>query len=250
MANSQKLDGNFVKEKYNSFLRDYKKDYEYYRWQRTPLSRYQYKQSKRTLKRALKGVKVSRALEIGGGDGTWTKVFLPHVKNLDFFDISSEMIKRAKERLNGNIRFIQGDFMHSNLESESYELIVAFRVFEYFEDQDKAMEEFKRLLKPGGKCILVTKSPAYDWSEYYTDKTFHSGQRDIRKVRQMFVDVGLSPTMILPAIIGKGLKYGFLRFIFDLKHRFIMSTVKSLSWLGLFSRWSESFLISATKEDN
>lgn len=245
----EKLDNQFVRETYNKLMSDYDQGYTHFRWQREPISRYHYKQSQRSLRHVIKRAKYDLALEIGGGDGEWTKVLLEHAKQIDFYDISEEMMRQAKERLteHKNIDFFLGDFLQNNLAGGSYDFILAFRSFEYFDDKPKFMAEAHRLLKNRGEIVMVTKSPHYDWKRYYQSKKLHSGIIPIRQLIKMFEEHGFEVVLVKPAIVGKKLKWPFSRFLFDMFHRknyWFKFNIWPLSWLQYIS---ESFIIKAIK---
>lgn len=246
----KELTANYVKDTYNDFLSSYDNTYTYFRWQRTPLSRYQFRQSKRVFIKALEKYKFSQSLEIGGGDGGWTPFLLAHTDKLDFLDISTEMLKRAKEQLKDytNITFIESDFLENSLEDEKYDSVLSFRNFEYFPDKEKAVSEIKRVLKKNGILILVTKNPLYDWKGDIQRKTLHKKQLKIRELINLFNKNGFKVEYVYPTIIGKRLKYASVRWIFDLIHRLVVL----LPWEFWYSIGlpflSESVLMRAYKK--
>lgn len=246
----EELTNQFVKESYNSFLSGYDKSYAYYRWFREPISRYHYKQSKRSFLYCLSNFQYEKSLEIGGGDGEWTKILLGNVKNLDFYDISEEMMGRAKKRLKSfsNINFFLGDFLKNNLENNKYNFVLSFRSFEYFEDKNLFLQEVHRLLRDGGEAILVTKSPAYDWKKYYKTKILHSGILSIREIKKLLKNNSFKIKLVKPAIVGKNLNSSFFRFLFDVFHRINYICKYNLLPVGLLQYISESFIIKVVKK--
>lgn len=244
------LTNQFVKETYNKMMSEYDKGYHHFRWFREPISRYHHKQSKRSFLYALKGAQYDRALEIGGGDGEWTKILLNYVNHIDFYDISEEMIKQAKNRLkdNDNIEFFLGDFLENTLVDNSYDFILSFRSFEYFDDKNKFMRELNRLLKDKGEVILVTKSPYYDWKKYYKSKTLHSGILPIKDLIAMFKKHGFEVKLVKPAIVGKKLSWSFFRFMFDIFHHKNYWFKFNVLPLSILQYISESFIIKVVKK--
>jgi len=181
---SEKTTNQVIKETYNKLLSNPDEDYSHHRWFKEPISRYHYKQSKRSFFYVLKDSKYDQALEIGGGDGQWTKKLLAYVNHIDFYDISEGMLNRAKQKLSehSNINFILGDFSKNELADNSYDLILSFRSFEYFDDKPKFVKDAHLLLKGKGELIIVTKSPKYDWKGYYKTKKIHS---DILEIKEL-----------------------------------------------------------------
>jgi len=80
---------------------------------------------------------------------------------------------------------IKLDITDTNLESESFDLIIVNHVFEHVGDDQAAASEVYRILKPGGRGI-VSVPIIYSWPETYTnpdivteaDREKHFGQYD------------------------------------------------------------------------
>jgi ubiquinone/menaquinone biosynthesis C-methylase UbiE len=249
--NKKVLTSDYVKESYNSFLSNYGDKYAYYRWGRTPVSRYHFTQSRRALVSVLGTQKYGNSFEVGGGDGVWTRYIIDRSDSLTFLDISKEMISRAKENLekwSKKITYIEGDFLDNKLEDEIFDLVLSFRNFEYFSDKEKGAKEFARILKPGGKLILVTKSPEYDWYGYFRGKTLHSGQISIKRLCELIQSSGFEVERVLPAIIGKKIAWSPLRPIYNVIHIILLKMPKSVMPLYILKYFSESFLIYAVKK--
>jgi ubiquinone/menaquinone biosynthesis C-methylase UbiE len=57
------------------------------------------------------------------------------------------------------IRFIVGGAESISLPHEYFDIVVACFSFHHFKDQNKALEEMKRVLKPGGRLIIFESNP-------------------------------------------------------------------------------------------
>lgn len=243
------LNADHVRKVYNGFFADGSKDYTYDRWQRTDESKYQFAQSMRVFQRAIFALEAKNALEVGCGDGLWTRSFLPHVGALTCLDISSEMLRRAEKKLadlEPMPMFLEGDFLRNTFHDQVFDAILSFRSFEYFEDKQKGLQEFARVLAPKGTLILVTKSPQYDWKGYFKTKTLHQGVMDIRIVKRSLQEQGLDVMDIYPAIVGKLLATVFGRFIGHIMQWFFVATRRFFP-LSLSRYVTESYLIVARK---
>lgn len=245
----EKLSNEFVRNVYNNFLSKYDNTYSHHRWFRSKDLLYQHRQSTIALEYCLKNLNFNKALEIGGGDGEWTKILSKHVAEIDFLDISEEMLKMAKTNLadNSNINFLLADFLDNQLKDNDYDVILSFRSFEYFFDKDKFFKEINRVLKNGGSMIIVTKSPLYDWSGYYKTKVLHSGQLRIADLLRMFQKYGFEVEIVKPAIVGKKLKFSFMRLIFNIFYRLNYLTKFNILPLFILQYISESFIIRVKK---
>ena len=76
-------------------------------------------------------------------------------------DLSKGMLAKAKQRLSklpeANYTLKAGSAFHLDIEDESIDLLVNNYMFDLipFDDMPKILEEFKRVLKPGGKLVLI-----------------------------------------------------------------------------------------------
>jgi len=98
-------------------------------------------------------------LDIGTGTGALAMEFAPKVKKVIAIDISEEMLKTAKEKLEKegitNVEFNVGGFADPNI-SEKVDLIVSNLAFEWIPDRDKrtAIDKMHGLLNDSGKIVL------------------------------------------------------------------------------------------------
>lgn len=249
-SEASELNPQFVQDTYNSFLSTLPEEYSFYRWQKTPVSRFHHAQTQRALNRALPHVRTTdRVLEVGGGDGEWTPYFMVHADSLDFVDISEEMIVRAQKRLaqyDGRISYIQKDILHANLQHQ-YGLIGAVRNIEYMPDKLAVIRLYYSLLKKDGLLCLVTKNPETDFKGYFKHKKLHSGQIAIHDLQHYLKSVGFSRIHIYPAIIGKKIKYAPIRWIWHMVHYVLLHTPQNLLSLYVTRLFAESFVITAYK---
>jgi ubiquinone/menaquinone biosynthesis C-methylase UbiE len=99
-----------------------------------------------------------RILEIGGGLGTDGRQFArngAHYVDLDLSRQSLEMARRgfAVEQLPG--RFLNGDAEHQPFRSEIFDVVYSHGVLHHTPDTERTIAEVHRLLKPGGKAIIM-----------------------------------------------------------------------------------------------
>jgi len=65
-----------------------------------------------------------------------------------------------------HLTFLTADASATPLPAYSFDLLVSFETLEHLEEHERLLEEFKRLLKPGGLMIISTPD-----KEMYSDKT-------------------------------------------------------------------------------
>jgi len=244
-------DSVFVRDTYDTLLEKLPQGYSEFRWNENVVSRFHYRQSRRALLRALATVpvKMGRALEVGGGGGAWTPFFAARAAQVDFLDISGEMLREAQSKLARfqNIRYMHTDFLEWEPEPAAYDLVVSIRNLEYMQDTSAVLARMSRALRQGGTLILSTKNPQFDWKGYFDGKALHGGQIPVATLTTLLHECGFAVTHIYPAIIGKRIRYAPMRFIWDVLQRVSLRLPRSLVPLSLLKYISESFLIVAQK---
>jgi ubiquinone/menaquinone biosynthesis C-methylase UbiE len=99
--------------------------------------------------------------DIGCGTGRhWQKIFNLYPKKLIGFDVSEGMLKMLKQKFpNADIHVLKDDYLHE-LHSNSCDFIFSTLTIAHIEDAEKTLEEWKRVLKPGGEMIITDYHPA------------------------------------------------------------------------------------------
>ena len=236
----------FVKHFYNSLDRKDCKTYADWKWFKSKSSRAQYNQTKNTILRALNGNRYNSALEIGPGDGIWTQLLLNFCSKIDAIDLSEEMLRMAKERLNSKpVNLMKGDFLKTHFKG-NYDLIYSVRCIEYIEDKELLIRKCKSLLKNKGHLLFVTKNPNF-FVLKKQDKTLHSKQISIIKLKKLLENQGFKVKLVLPAVFGKGFHFPGFRQFSNLLHKNILN--KKSGYNFFVKHFSESFLIFAENEN-
>jgi SAM-dependent methyltransferase len=120
------------------------------------------------LRRYLRGQDV--VLNIGCGVGRVERYLAPHVAELWAIDVSGEMIRRARARLEGlanvRLREVGNDEFLRAFDSDRFDLVFSFLVLQHLEKEDALlyMREARRVLQPGGR--FVAQFPNYLSPEY------------------------------------------------------------------------------------
>ena len=105
-----------------------------------------------------------RVLEVGVGTG----ISLPqYASNIDVFgvDISAEMLRKAQERVDRlHLTNVEGlavmDAEHLEFPDGSFDVVMAQYVVTAVPNPEKALDEFARVLRPGGELIILTRVSA------------------------------------------------------------------------------------------
>jgi ubiquinone/menaquinone biosynthesis C-methylase UbiE len=102
-----------------------------------------------------------RILEVGPGTGYYTLDLAEWVGDegsVEIFDIQQEMLdhtmRRASERGFANVKPTVGDAQALPYEDDAFDAAVLVTVLGEIPDQDAALRELKRVVKPGGRMVF------------------------------------------------------------------------------------------------
>lgn len=154
-----------------------------------------------TVTEFLNGAKFDRILDIGCGDGSISLPLLTKDNRLTLLDMSEGMLARARSRIPvcqlDRVEILNGDFMSTRLESNSYNLIVCIGVLAYIDPVKPFLEKLSSLLKPGGKLII-------EWTDgyHFVSRLF----RPYHKLMNVFVTPKVRLSIHRSATIVDGLR--------------------------------------------
>ncbi len=248
--NTKKLTEEFVKDKYNKDLINLKENYTERRWLHSVESRFDYEETKRAFLKAFGNGDFRLGLEVGPGDGVWTKEVANRIESLEILDQSEEMLVRAKEVLKSfsNISYTQANLANHEFVSSSYDIIFSVRCFEYITDKDKALRKFFSALNPGGKFVLITKNPYYKNQSGWKAPLLHTEQMGKSELISLLKKHGFEVEAVYPAVMRWKSKYAFFRILFGLIHRIILATNGKIYIPLLTDRSTESYTYIARKK--
>jgi len=112
-------------------------------------------------------------LEIGGGMGTDLAQFAAAGSFVTDLDLSEGHLRLARE--NFRLRGLQGSFLHGDAESlpfpdSSFDVVYSNGVLHHIPDTQRVIEEIHRVLRPGGKAIIMVYAL---WSLHYWYRLFY-----------------------------------------------------------------------------
>jgi ubiquinone/menaquinone biosynthesis C-methylase UbiE len=98
----------------------------------------------------------ARVLDVGCGNGALLSLLAPRIAEGVGVDASPGMIARARARQahHPNLRFAATDGPRLPLPDQSVDLVISLLSFRYL-DWDPIMQEFARVLAPGGRLLVV-----------------------------------------------------------------------------------------------
>ncbi len=131
-------------------------------------------------------------LDAGCGSGFFSKRAHEQGAKVIAIDISKNLLEIVRKETNAEIETHVAD-LSSNLDfikSGTIDVIVCSLVLHYIEDWSISLNEFQRVLKPGGLCLISVHHPLFDQrfnSENYFEK---------RAVEDSWVGFGSTPLKV------------------------------------------------------
>jgi SAM-dependent methyltransferase len=111
--------------------------------------------------------------DVGSGTGILSKLFLENSNIVYGVEPNAEMRGKAEELLQNHASFktINGTAEQTSLPKASIDIISAAQAFHWF-DVNKTKAEFKRIIKPGGYCMLL-------WNERLVSSAFENAYEQL-----------------------------------------------------------------------
>lgn len=207
---NKKIDSKYIEKLYDNIAsKQYKGDYDKNRWA-VKSEKSRYNAMFNTIKEKSKNTFFKKYIELGPGPGTWTKLFLENNPNAEFdlIDISSEMLKQAKNNLQkypNKINYIKKDFLTFKT-NKKYDFFFSSRAIEYLSDKEKAFEKIGNIIENKGKGIIITKTPHPIKDKIYEKigrkiKSEHKDQISMKKMKVLLEKNGFKDIKIRHLII-------------------------------------------------
>lgn len=127
---------------------------------------------RRQLQQIAGGRKNLRILNVGAGTGG-TVDMLAAFGAIDHVDMADEAIAYLHALHIPNV--IQADAVKLPYADNTYDIVIALDVLEHIEDDLAALNEWRRVLRPGGEVVLTV--PAYQWLWSEHDESLHHFRR-------------------------------------------------------------------------
>ena len=156
-----------------------------------------------------------RILDAGCGTGA-VMVYLAKYGQVTGFDFSAEALRFSRQR--GHQSLAQASVIDLPYADGSFDLITSFDVIcETGVDDEQALQEFARALKPGGGLLL--RLPAYHWLRGKHDVAVHIQHRFTRgELKTKLTASGFAPerlsyanTVLFPLVVAKRLSERLFR---------------------------------------
>jgi ArsR family transcriptional regulator len=137
--------------------------------------------------------------DLGCGTASVSAGLAPHVKRVIAVDNSAAMLKAARKRTAGlrNVELRRGDLSALPVDDASCDAAILLLALTYVEDPPAVLTEVRRILKPGGRGVLVDLLP-HDRDDFRRQMgQLHAGF-DPKATEQLFRTAGFSTACTYP----------------------------------------------------
>jgi len=102
-------------------------------------------------------------LDLGTGTGRLLEILSPYYTRGVGIDLSREMLSVARANLDRagvtHAQVRQGDIFAAQIERNAFDLVTMHQVLHYLDDPARAIREAARMLRPGGRLLVVDFAP-------------------------------------------------------------------------------------------
>ena len=137
-------------------------------------------------------------LDLGTGTGRMLELFGPKIERGLGIDLSLDMLLMARDRLERaslrNCSVRQGDIYDLPLANDSFDVVILHQVLHFLDDGARAVHEAARVLRPGGRLLVVDFAPHAE--EFLREQFAHRRLGFAPEtVTQWITQSGLEPVM-------------------------------------------------------
>jgi SAM-dependent methyltransferase len=122
-----------------------------------------YRERRHLLARQIRGMRPGRALDIGAAAGGNTRVLREHGWDASALEYSADGARIARSR---DLPVVRGDALRLPIPDAGLDLVVAYDVLEHIADDDTAVQEIWRVLRPGATALIAVPADPRLWSAH------------------------------------------------------------------------------------
>jgi len=133
-------------------------------------------------------------LDVGSGAGQIAKHLLKYADpqaRITCFDLSRQMLRRARSRLQSDVpEFVTADLARMPFADKSFDCLTCGYVLEHLPDPQPGLAEMARVLKPGGRMLLLTTED--NFSGAWTSRMWYCRTYNRRELKALCESLGLA----------------------------------------------------------
>ncbi len=151
--------------------------------------------------RAVAGDRPARVLDVGCGTGVFATRLRGALPNVEVYgvDLVSEMLQKGRARWRSqrdHVFPLQGDSERLPFPPGCFDIVTCSNSFHHYPRQDRAVLEMRRVLKPGGRLMIVNGYRDGLWGWFIFDVCVAAIEGDVhhasaRRFRELLADAGL-----------------------------------------------------------
>src|SRR5664280_258285 len=140
-------------------------------------------------------LRLGDVLDVGTGDGSAAHALAPYCRSLTCVDISARIVDMARQRLASfeHVSTQVADVHNLPFRAASFDAVLMFHTLTYAEQPGSALKECARVLRPGGRLVLLCLD-----AHQQSDVSARYGERH----------PGFSPKTLRRLVSGAGLNVG------------------------------------------
>ena len=124
-------------------------------------------------------------LDIASGEGYGSALLASVAESVVGVDIDNDAVFHANATYaKKNLRYLQGTCDNIPLPDRSVDAVVSFETIEHHDRHNEMMREIKRVLKPGGVCIISTPDRTYSEQEGYANP-YHVKELSVEEFKSL-----------------------------------------------------------------
>ena len=133
-------------------------------------------------------------LEVAAGTCICGRAYASHVNHVTCLDATPAMLKVGKKEAEdagiSNITFVKGIAEELPFLDNSFDIVISRLAFHHFVNPEEIFTEMKRVLKPGGKLVLMDMAPQIDEMEQMRDFS-HVKELTTTEMRNLYEKKGM-----------------------------------------------------------
>lgn len=98
-------------------------------------------------------------LEVAAGTCAFGRLVAPHVRHVTEFDVTEAMLDVGKKEADKvgieNVSFVLGEAENMPFADATFDVVMSRLAFHHFETPETVYKEMVRVLKPGGKLVII-----------------------------------------------------------------------------------------------